>query len=136
MARKYGGSFRYYHSGITPIAADFPQTLSYAEKKERIELAVYQKRTFYGFTTGDLVDLDAIDSRVLKACDLGDDGSIHTMLSRPRWAPWEKTLPKFATIQTMINLGPLRPALSITSRLLHNLHIIPFASYPAPFNHI
>jgi hypothetical protein len=44
LARQYGGGLRYYHCGITPIAEEYPQTLSNAKKEEWKALAVHQKR--------------------------------------------------------------------------------------------
>jgi hypothetical protein len=134
LARKYGGGFRYFNSGITPIAAEFGQNLSDAEKEYRDALTAHQKRAFHGFTTRDLVNLDAIDNRILKPCDLGDDGPIHAMLSRPRWAPWGENPEEVRYNPNNDELwAALRPALLITSRLLPNLHALPFVSYSTHF---
>ena len=135
LARKYGGGFRYYHSGITPIATEFPQNMSDAEKEERTALEAHQRKIFHGLTARDLVDVDAIDSRILKDCDLGDDGPIHTMLSRQRWIPWGENPAEACYNPNNDELWTaLRPSLLITSRLMHNMHISPFVSSRIVFN--
>jgi len=82
-------------SGLTPLGPLFPETYmgikSTLKRKQstndetikRLRGEVYQKEVLRGFTTQDLVELDVISNRQLKASTL--DNPIYPILARNRW---------------------------------------------------
>lgn len=83
-AKKYGAK-QTYRSSLTPIDSELPTTDLSEEALEEIQQGIkVQQKTLYGFTTRELIDRDAISSRELKPCNLGNDEKRDPMLCKDK----------------------------------------------------
>jgi hypothetical protein len=123
------------NSGHSPIADTLPQNLTENQRQFREAYIQHQKDNFAGFTAMDLVNLDAIDDRGLKEGNLGEDVPIHPLLAQNRWVAYGNKATNMGHFQDADpTFDPandalwekLKPALLITTRLMRNLHTLPF----------
>jgi hypothetical protein len=70
-------------SGLSPIDRLFPQISQGRTIRDKQVWEDYQRDKLRGFTTRELVDLDAVTSRKLRDGDLSHE--IHPILSRCNW---------------------------------------------------
>ncbi|RDL37666.1 uncharacterized protein BP5553_05099 [Venustampulla echinocandica] len=141
-ALRYGASFD-ANSGWTPISIYFPchsneltpEELTELEKIKDME--AFQRRSLNGLTTMQLVDLDAISTRPLKAPNLAN--AIHPIIRLDRW---EKTLHPAFTRQSLYPIGgdhegdwiasnpvvysAFEPVMQLVSRILLNVQMTPW----------
>lgn len=133
-------------SGWSPIFTQFPshpEQLTPEELKdlEKIkEIEAFQRKTLHNFTTRELIELDAISGRRLKAPSLANP--IHPMIRQERW---EETLHPAFPRRSLFPIGGnhqgnwvasnpvvyevFEPVLRLVSRILLSMQMLPWVCY-------
>ncbi|TVY91478.1 hypothetical protein LAWI1_G004476 [Lachnellula willkommii] len=128
-------------SGLTPLYSLFPTSVDRLSLRERLVeqqnkyFEGFQKIQLYGFTTRELVNLDAVSSRYLKSPDLSND--IHILMAQRRWEtkidvssgrtgfyPIGNGYPGDWVASNPIVWTAMLPCLRLASRMIMNFHML------------
>lgn len=145
-AKKYGDYYTHQdweRSGFTPVAPRFPEmwplgTPQHFEDAQIDEQNVsYQRDKFNGYTTQELIYLDAISNRPLKSANL--QNGVHQVLNR-----WEENVPEWFVRKDIYPIengfsgdwikknhvvAPhVEPILRLATRILVNMYMAPWVS--------
>jgi hypothetical protein len=143
-AKKYGVKHD-GKSGLTPVEIMFPIpgiSPGHPQSKHDCEtLEEFQRQLLRGYTTSELMNLDAISTRSLKPGNLTND--IHPLLRS-----WEDTISRWFRRDKLYPIGHgfhgdwiadnpvvwkiLEPVLKLASRILMHVHKTPWVSYSYP----
>ncbi|TVY83745.1 hypothetical protein LSUE1_G001148 [Lachnellula suecica] len=130
-------------SGLTPVDSLFPVDLkkptgkALQDRKLDRRMEDYQRANLYGFTTRELVELDAITSRNLKTPNISNN--ILPVMGKDRWEiqpdtqygrtgsyPIGKGYSGDWNVRNPIVWAAIQPSLRLASRMLMNFHLLPW----------
>lgn len=135
---RFGG-----RSGLTPLDAIFPTNLrgtgATPNHAQDAQINAFQRRDLVGFTTRELVELDAITLRNLKPFDLANPilplidrncwetlTTIKSLAARKGFYPIGNGIPGNYDVANSQVWNAIYPSLAIASRMLMNFHMLPW----------
>lgn len=139
FARRYGPRDNTANSGLTPTEYSFPRHITNEEAEIIEDREEFQRERLHGFTTKELMALDAISDRKLKEGNLRN--KIHPIMTRDRWEnvpPSSFGRTALYPVESGTGLWSsdnnevwrvLQPSLKLASRILLSSHMLGWVSF-------